>query len=57
MSLFNRTLDNSRRLTADDIHSELYSGVVIDNIEDYILGTSNNNLNLGASLTFDDYGP
>ena len=25
--------------------------MVIDNIEDYILGTSNNNLNLGASLT------
>ena len=51
MSLFNRTLDNTKRLTADNIHSDVYSGVVINNIEDYLLGTSNNNLNLGASLS------
>ena len=51
MSLFNRTLDNTRRLTADNIHSDVYSGVVINNIEDYLLATSNNNLNLGASLS------
>ena len=40
MSLFNRTLDNTKKLTADNIHSDVYSGVVINNIEDYLLSVS-----------------
>ena len=50
MPLFNRTLDNSRNITAHHITSITYSGVVINNIENYLLSTSNNTLSLGVSL-------
>ena len=47
----NKTLSGLYDITADHITGITYSGVVINNIEDYLLSTSNNNLNLGASLS------
>lgn len=47
--MFNRTLDNSRRLTANNIKSDVYEGLNLNNIENYILGVSGDNLDLGTN--------